>query len=116
MNRHQALNSWLGGFCPAYVAGSVPDNAEPPYITYVDAWGALFDETTIPVTVWGDDGTAKQVNAIADAIAGQVSRGCIVKFDGGGMWLKPGAPFCYSSSNIGRGRRAVYINLNIETL
>lgn len=116
MNRHEALNAWLCDFCSAYAAGSVPDGAKPPYITYTEAWGATFSENGIPVTVWGSDGTASQVNTIADAIVQALSLGGVaIRCEGGGLWLTPGDPFCTASGNLAPDRRAVYINLNVET-
>lgn len=117
MNKHKALNAWLSDFAPAYAAGSVPEDAELPYITYEAAWGMFGDKAAIPVTIWCGTASEAKANEIAATIENAVGMGGdVVKCDEGSLWVTPGIPFIRSSANLGPGMKARYVNLEIETL
>lgn len=117
MNKHRALNSWLSEFAPAYAAGSVPDDAELPYMTYQAAWAGFGERVSVPVTLWCGTSSEAKANEMAGLLGIALGMGGdIVKCDEGAIWIMRGTPFIQSSVSIGPNMKARYINLEIEML
>lgn len=120
MTKEQALHNFFNSFgIVGYRNTSVPDDVIFPYLTY-DAPISSFDEDTVSITVNLYYYTDSE--ALPDAKAEEIRQGIsmggvIVPCDGGGIWLKWGAPWCQSlvdSTNDKIKRR--YINITAEYL
>lgn len=117
--RTAALQAWLEGFgMPAYAAQAVPDNAEPPYITFTPVAGAWGDgEQAVTVEVWRRTESEARSNADAEAIGRALGLGGVMlPCDGGGLWVKRGSPFWQAVDSGEPGVKRRYINLSIENI
>ena len=115
MNSAEAFQRWLEGFgLPVYATSSVPDDAKLPYVTYDWAIGDfLSGEVNETVNLWYRTTSEAVPNAKADEIGKALGLGGVMlPYDGGGMWLKRGSPFCQSVTEEGAKRR--YLNIDIE--
>lgn len=117
--RTAAIQAWLEGFgMPAYAAQAVPDNAEPPYITFTPVAGAWGDgEQAVTVEVWRRTESEARSNADAEAIGRALGLGGVMlPCDGGGLWVKRGSPFWQAVDSGEPGVKRRYINLSIENI
>lgn len=108
-----ALKTFFSGFgIPAYAADSVPDDVEPPYITYslgVPEWN---QKGSMYAQVW--DRTTSNTGIInkADAIVREIGLGKRIPIDGGFLVIWPETPLV--QIRVDENYRAAYINLSIN--
>lgn len=117
--RTAALAAWLGGFdMPAHSTQAVPDDAEPPYITFTPVSGAWGDgEQAVTVEIWRRTESEAEANADAEAIGRALGLGGVMlPCDGGGLWVKRGSPFWQAVDSGEPGVKRRYINLSIENI
>jgi len=111
-----AVYSFLSGFgIPAYATTAVPDDAAMPYLTYDLSTGAWGDgDVSMLVNLWYYGDSEKPANDKAQEISDAIGLGgSMVSYNGGGMWIKRGTPFCQSISDEPKVKRR-YINIDIE--
>lgn len=117
--RTAALATWLGGFgMPAYSAQAVPDGTEPPYITFTPVSGAWGDgEQAVTVEIWRRTESEAEANADAESVGRALGLGgAMLPCDGGGLWVRRGAPFWQAADSGEPGVKRRYINLSIENI
>lgn len=117
--RTAALAAWLGGFgMPAYSAQAVPDGTEPPYITFTPVSGAWGDgEQAVTVEIWCRTESEAEANADAESVGRALGLGGVMlPCDGGGLWVRRGAPFWQAADSGEPGVKRRYINLSIENI
>lgn len=116
-DKYQAMQGWLETFSiPVYAAGAVPDDAAMPYITYTAADGAWGDgEVSVQADLWYRTESEAEPNAKVAEIARELGRGgAMVACDGGGFWVKRGAPFAQAVPDTDASVKRRYINLSVE--
>ena len=111
----QALQDFFSGFgIPAYAENTIPDDAEPPYITYPQKEPEWREKTTFYAIVYyrhrdsNLDSLAK-----ADEIVAAIGEGIRLPIDGGYVVLWPETPLVQAMPPNGDVRPA-YINLSIN--
>lgn len=117
--RTAALAAWLGGFgMPAYSAQAVPEGTEPPYITFTPVSGAWGDgEQAVTVEIWRRTESEVEANADAESVGRALGLGGVMlPCDGGGLWVRRGAPFWQAADSGEPGVKRRYINLSIENI
>lgn len=117
--RTAALAAWLGGFgMPAYSAQAVPDDAEPPYLTFTPVSGAWGDgEQAVTVEIWRRTESEAEANADAESVGRALGLGGVMlPCDGGGLWVKRGSPFWQAVDSGEPGVKRRYVNLSIENI
>lgn len=89
-----ALHTFFNSFgITAYDENTVPDGAEPPYITY-EASITSFDEK-IPLTasLWYRSTSWEAISKKADEIGEAIGGGYGVPYDGGRLWVTKASTF-----------------------
>ena len=120
MTKAGALQSFMESFgIPAYAEGSVPKDAEFPWITYdpvFDSWGG--GEVGVTVNLWYYTESEKAPNDMAAKISEAVGLGGVtLPCDGGFIWIKRGSPFSQSIHDPTEPLlKRKYINLTVEYL
>lgn len=116
MTKTAALYKFWSGFgIKAYASGTVPPDAEFPYLVYTqvfDRWGA---QVSMPVNLWDYTASEATINAKAQEISNTIGDGVFVPYDGGAVLITCGNPFCQpmnDESNINLKRR--YLNIIAE--
>lgn len=114
----KALNAFYSGFgIPAYAEYSVPDDAQPPYITYTVPQSGAFEGATHQARVWyeTDKGAPSnvEVNAKADEVIAAIGQGVKLKAGDGYVIIYPGAPLAQNQPS-DDGTRIVYLNLELR--
>lgn len=95
-----AFHQFMSSFgMPAYAAGSVPGDAKTPYVTYDFAEGAWGQgDVSIAASIWHRTESEAALNAKVSEIGKRLGlSGVLLPCDGGGMWVKRGAPWAQSS-------------------
>lgn len=96
MDKTQALYKFWSQFgLPAYNELTVPQDAEPPYITYEVATGSLEDIIPLSASIYYNSYTWKEISKKSDEIAEAIENQqppCI-KIDGGRLYISKGKPF-----------------------
>ena len=115
INTAQALQEFWSGFgLPAATVWTVPDDWEPPYITY----SLVESEPTEPVSgyaqVWYRDTGNAAMLAKVDEIKAAIGTGTRLKCDGGYVVLRPSTPYVQLMSDEDPTKRYAYINLQIN--
>lgn len=125
MNKEQALNTFWNQFAPAFSQMSVPDERDfeemkiSPYprITYevlTDNYGA---QNILNASIWdkNKNGSWKQATDILHAIEAALGLGGqTIKYDGGFLWVKRGAPFAQQMADTDDSIRRIAINVEVE--
>lgn len=118
MTKASALHEFFNSFgIPAYVATSVPDNAQMPYITYTYGVNG-FDMGSFSCTVNVYYRTESE--AVPNAKVEEIERvidtrgGCSVAYDGGVMWIKRGTPWVQAIGEPDMTIKRRYINIEID--
>lgn len=111
-----AVQAWLESFgMPAYAEGSVPVSAKPPYMVYQPVDGALFEASTMAVSMWMRTTSEARANAKASEVSRALSGGGdVLACEGGAVWLRRGSPFCQPADAGERGVKRRLINIEIE--
>ena len=111
----QALQDFFSGFgIPAYAENTIPDDAEPPYITYPQKEPEWREKTTFYAIVYyrNRDSNLDSL-AKADEIVAAIGEGIRLPIDGGYVVLWPETPLVQAMPPNGDVRPA-YINLSIN--
>ena len=122
MNKEQALQWFWSGFSsggnniPAYDNSSVPDTATFPRLTYEGQSDNFDRPVASTVSIWTRGTSWAQAEAIKHDIEAAITRGgCIVKYDGGALWIKRGTPFSLRLGETDDDMiRRIVINLEYE--
>jgi len=120
MDSLQTLNKFWNSFnLKAYDENTVPDNAmtanDGKYITY-SVSTAYFDEpVALSASVWYKSTSWAEITQKAEEIGDAIGLGGkVIRFDGGGLWIKRGTPFSQRMSDEDDTIRRVYINIEVE--
>lgn len=110
-----ALNGFYSSFgYPAYVVNHVPEEVEPPYITY----SAIDPEWKGPAAhyaeVWTRSDSAETAMRIADRIKQAVQPAARLVCDGGYVVLRPDNPFIQMTPTDDPVIKRMYINMQIN--
>lgn len=109
-----AFHAWASSHgMPAYASASVPDDAEPPYITYdfgVPAYGDPAYTCTLDIWTRGSEADA---NARAGAVLGTLPH--YAACDGGALLLTAGSPAWQAVADDQDIKRR-YCNVDVENL
>ena len=117
MTSAEAFQRWLESFgLPVYASSSVTSDTKLPYVTYDWATGDILSgEVNETVNVWYRTTSEAVPNAKADEIGKALGLGGVMlPYDGGGLWLKKGSPFCQSVTEDGGNVKRRYLNVDIE--
>ena len=117
MTSAEASHSWLESFgLPVYASSSVTSDTKLPYVTYDWATGDILSgEVNETVNVWYRTTSEAVPNAKADEIGKALGLGGVMlHYDGGGMRLKKGSPFCQSVTDDDGNVKRRYLNIDIE--
>ena len=110
-----ALQAFFSGFgLTAYPEDSVPADAQLPYITYMPVRTHGLEAASMQARVWYRSRSYVEVNAKSDEIARAVGTGARLRFPGGMVVLRPGAPLLQHQPIAAPDIKVVYINLQIN--
>ena len=110
-----ALKTFFSGFgIPAYTTGSVPDDAELPYITYSLAEPEWGQKATMYAQVWDRSRSNTYILQKADQITAEIGEGKVIPYDEGTGYLViwPETPLVQLMTD--GDFRSAYINLSIN--
>lgn len=113
----QALHTFFSSFgLTAYAETSVPDGAQPPYITYTPVSGAFGDgHVPLYANIWMRGESEAAINAKAEQLGAALGDGGVMlPHSGGSVWLTRGAPFCQSMQDEDGNIKRRYINITAE--
>ena len=114
MDKWQALSDFFNGFATAYEVGTVPDNAEFPYITYESRIGSLGDDIQIDASIWDRNTSWATVDGMADRIEKAINiMGC-PRIDGGRYRVYKGTPYAQRMSDPNDTIRRTVLHINFE--
>lgn len=118
MTAEAALYQFFNRFgITAYEALDVPDDAAPPYLTYDTKISGFGDSVSLTVNLWYRDSSNVAINAKARELKTGIKDYGMLPCDGGGIWLKPGSPWCQSVRDDGDPDiKRRYINVTAEFL
>lgn len=115
MNKYQALDNFWNSFLDAYDVSSVPDKTELPYMTYEVATDSFGEEVAITNSLWYNATDWVDISLKTDEIAEALGLGgSMVRYDGGGMWIKKGTPFSQRVPTDNETIERVVLNFSIE--
>lgn len=118
MDKEQAIHNFWSSFgLAAYDESTVPDDAQPPYITYNVATGALEDFLALTGSVWYRSYSWAEISQKVQQIAEYIGAGGhrLLSVDGGYLFLTQGSPFSQRMADPNDDTiRRVYINLSAE--
>lgn len=119
MNKAQALFSFWSGFgIPAYEAGSVPDGATLPYITYETRTDNFGTPVAMTTSVWYRSSSWAEITEKETEIADFITRGGrMIAYDGGAMWITKASPWAQRlPEDADEMIRRIVLNVQIEFL
>lgn len=103
-----------------YAATATPSEAAFPYLTYELVEGEwLQPEVNMPVNLWFRTSKEKIPNEMVRKFSKAIGKGgCLVKCDGGTLWLKKGTPWAQAIRVEGDDEmiKRRYLNINVEYL
>ena len=113
MNTAQALYQFWSSFgLPAYTVGTVPDEAQVPYITYSLVETEPLEPRTCYGQVWYRSTSNAALLAKVDEIKAVVGAGCSISCDGGYVVLR--GLTVDLMTDINPENRYAYINLQLN--
>lgn len=114
-NTAMALYGFWSGFdLPAYGVGTVPDEAELPYITYSIVETEPLQPGTHYAQVWYRDTGNAALLATVDKIKAAIGAGVSIPCEGGYVALRPASPYVQLNVDADPANRYAYINLQIN--
>lgn len=117
MNKYEALYQFFSQFgIPAYVASSVPPEADCPYLTYAPIDGDFMSgEMSMEVNLWFRTDSEAEPNQKVFEIAKAIGfGGTCVGFDEGKIWIKKGNPWAQSVPDEDIRIKRRYLNVDLE--
>lgn len=115
INTAQALYEFWSGFdLPAYTVGTVPDNAEIPYITYSLTETEPLASATHYGQVWYRTTSNAELLAKVDEIKAVIGDGIRIDCDGGYVVLRPITPYVQLMTDLQPENRYAYISLQLN--
>lgn len=120
MTPEASIHQFLSSFeIPAYAAGSTPEQAEFPYLTYnLVVSDFVSGDVAMEVDLWYYTESEATINAKAREMFNRIGLGGVMLTnDDGAIWVKRGSPWCQSvkdETNEMIKRR--YINIDLEYL
>ena len=115
IDKGQALyNFWATFGLPVYDEQTVPDEAEPPYITYETITDSLGNSLPLTGSLWYRSNSWEDITKKAQQIANYIGQGGVnLAYDGGSLWITRGASFAQRIADPNDdGIRRIYININ----
>lgn len=111
----QALYQFWSGFgLPAYTIGTVPDDAQLPYITYSLVETEPYEAATHYAQVWYRDTSNAALLSKVDQILDAIGQGCKIDCEGGYVVLRPATPRVQLMVDEQPENRYAYINMQIN--
>lgn len=116
MNKTQALNSFWNSFnLIAYDEGTVPDNAQLPYITYSTGEDDFNRPVSLTASIWYRSKRWDEITSKLEEISNRITRGGVmVPYDNGSIWIKKGSPFAQRVRDEDDSIRRIYMNIEAE--
>lgn len=116
MNKMQAYQSFLEGFgLPVYDSGTVPDDAELPYITYSPVYDSFGYTIPTNISLWYRGTKWDAISLKAEEISERITRGGIMlRYDDGAMWIQKGRPWAQRMTDPDDTIRRIVLNIEIE--
>lgn len=116
MNKEQALYSFWRQFAEAYDETSVPDSAGLPRLTYEGITDDFGYSAASTISIFSRSSSWSEAENIKNEIESTITRGgCMVKYDGGAMWIKKANPFAQRMSDSNDDMmRIIIINIEYE--
>lgn len=114
----KTLYDFFSGFgIPAYAIGTVPDNAELPYITYTPIDTDWNTPASLTATVWYKGTELKPLFDKVDEIKAKVGEGLSLKISTGGyVYLYKDSPFAQFQSTDNDNVKAMYLLFGMHSL
>lgn len=114
MDEIRTLVAFWGSFgIPAYDVGSVPDNAQMPYITFEVARDSFGAEIALTASVWYRSTSWEGIEQTVEAITQRIGRGGIILDH---IWLKRGTPWAQRLPDEDDSVRRYMLNITAEYL
>lgn len=104
---------WNGFDIPAYDVGSVPDNAQMPYITFDVIRDSFGTEVFLSASVWYRSTSWEGIEQTVEAISQKIGRGGIILDR---LWVKKGTPFAQRVPDEDDTVRRYVLNITAEYL
>lgn len=115
INTARALYGFWSGFdLPAATTMTVPEEWEPPYITYSLVESEPLQPATHYAQVWYRDTGNAAMLAKVDEIKAAIGDGVRMKCDGGYVVLRPSTPFVQIMTDQAPENRYAYLNMQIN--
>ena len=118
MDKVQTLVKFWNSFdIPAYDENSVPDKAEPPYITFNVVTDNLGHVVNLYGNIWYKSASWRDAERKALQIAKYIGYGHrTMKVDEGILYITRGTPFSQRMADTDDRIKRIYINLQVEYL
>lgn len=113
----KALHAFFSSFdLPAWPEGSVPTEANMPYITYTVTEPEWRQPVTLQARVWTRSTTFSPMNEIVADILGRVGEGVMLPAGSGHICIRPASPLAQHMPFPGEGEMKVaYLNFQLNT-
>lgn len=114
--REAAIYNFLNSFgIPAYASSATPEQAEMPYLTYDLIIGDIYQTVSMNVNLWYYTDSESEPNAKVREIEKVMgSGGKILPYDGGGVWIRKGNPWCQSLPDEDNSVKRRYMNFDLD--
>lgn len=115
-NTARALYRFFSGFgIPAYLRSSIPDNAEPPYITYEIMDIEPLSSSMFHAWVWYRDTSMAAISEKCDEIKNAIGLGVSIPAGNGNIILYPlsGVPFAQIQPDPDETIKAAYLSMTL---
>lgn len=113
----KAIRSFLAGFgVPVWIEGSMPQDAQLPYITFSQVETTWDASTTMNVRVWDRSTSVATVAGIVDKISDAIGEGVVLPTENGYVYLYKGNPWAQLQPMEGTDMKVVYLNFAINTM
>lgn len=113
----RALNSFWNRFLTAYVEGSVPDDAQFPYLTYEVAEPSWDSQVPIRARLWYEGSSFVPINSKVSEIKEAIGGGVSIKTDTGFIVLFADSNFAQNQPYDDEGQsniKVVYLSLILQ--
>ena len=116
MNTARALYEFWSGFgLPAYTVNTIPDEADPPYITYslveIESLEAGTHYAQIFYRATSNEALLRKTDEVLNVLG---SKGCSIPCEGGSVVLRPANPKVQWMTDENPEIRYAYINMQIN--
>lgn len=120
MDKEQAIHEFWSSFgLLAYDEGTVPDEAQLPYITYTISTDSIGNPLQLNASLWYDSTSWKEITKKTEEISRFITNNgyYLKEIDGGYLWIQKGVPFAQRMSDPESDTiRRMYLNITVEFL